>query len=171
MNRQSDKAPYKLFFFQPWAHSGNTRWWLDAFAPVRFRLAGRWWKSAEHFYQGFKFKHQRHHLAKIANARTALQAKILSQPIKHAAHPRFAPLKYELMAYAFYEKFRQNPRHKKWLLHTGLAELIEDNRDDAVWGTGPDGNGQNQIGKALMRARAMLRGKQPLLNKVLLRRF
>lgn len=77
-------------------------------------------------------------------------------------------------------KFTQNEHLKRELLSTGDAELVEvsdqfpitpltrrkeltlggrhqDSDKDAFWGVGPDGKGENQLGKALQRLRTKLR--------------
>jgi ribA/ribD-fused uncharacterized protein len=50
-------------------------------------------------------------------------------------------------------KFRQHSRLADLLASTGYAELIEDSPVDAFWGVGEDGQGRNELGKALMRLR------------------
>lgn len=53
-------------------------------------------------------------------------------------------------------KFSQNPPCRAWLLQTGNAHLVED-RDDPIWGRGPDGHGKNQLGVVLEVVRALVR--------------
>jgi len=76
-------------------------------------------------------------------------------------------------------KFTQHETLKRELLGTGNIELImvrvlhtsesdcsptsdcawppQNSSTDAFWGSGPDGKGRNELGKALMRLRATLR--------------
>lgn len=84
------------------------------------------------------------------------------------------------MDLVLWHKFTQNENLKQELLSTGDAELVEvsdrnsltllskmtsltrggrvqDSDKDAFWGIGPDGKGENQLGKALQRLRAKLR--------------
>ena len=81
------------------------------------------------------------------------------------------------MDVAIWHKFTQHRDLKEELLATGDADLIEvcycclfsphfrnihieiQNSDkDAFWGCGADGKGKNELGKALVRLRAQLRG-------------
>lgn len=56
-------------------------------------------------------------------------------------------------------KFTQNPQLAKMLLETGDAELIEGNTwGDRVWGV-CKGEGENRLGKILMRVRAEIGGE------------
>lgn len=77
------------------------------------------------------------------------------------------------MDLALWHKFTQHQDLKNELLSTGDAELVEvginmysridlltcdqDSDKDAFWGVGPDGNGRNELGKALERLRIQLR--------------
>ncbi|KAG8877161.1 hypothetical protein FRB98_006850 [Tulasnella sp. 332] len=64
----------------------------------------------------------------------------------------------EMMDKAILCKFEQHPELKEELLSTGEAELVENaGPNDAFWGNGPDGQGRNELGKALMRLRKRFR--------------
>jgi hypothetical protein len=54
-------------------------------------------------------------------------------------------------------KFTQHPELTKELMSTGDARLIEASPRDNFWGEGHDGRGRNELGKALMWTRDMLR--------------
>jgi len=62
------------------------------------------------------------------------------------------------MDLAIFHKFSQHRDLKEELLATGDAELIENSDKDPFWGCGSDGRGKNELGKALARLRAQLRG-------------
>jgi predicted NAD-dependent protein-ADP-ribosyltransferase YbiA (DUF1768 family) len=54
--------------------------------------------------------------------------------------------------------FWQNLFKTKILLFsTGDEEIAEDSPTDSFWGLGPDGGGQNNLGKILMQVRQVLR--------------
>jgi len=63
-----------------------------------------------------------------------------------------------MMDLALWHKFTQHESLMKELLSTDDAELIEDSDKDSFWGIGADRRGQNELGKALERLRARLRG-------------
>lgn len=50
-------------------------------------------------------------------------------------------------------KFSQHPDLRITLLGTGTAQIVYDDPSDAFWGSGPDHNGQNQLGKLLVHIR------------------
>ncbi|KAK0190371.1 hypothetical protein F5146DRAFT_551255 [Armillaria mellea] len=56
-----------------------------------------------------------------------------------------------------YHKYGQNPDVRNLLLNTGSAELVYFDPSDSYWSEGPDGQGQNHLGKALMRVRERLK--------------
>lgn len=55
-----------------------------------------------------------------------------------------------------YLKFEQHSDLREQLFETGTAKLVYSNPDDQFWGDGPDGNGDNQLGEAIMRVRELL---------------
>ncbi|KAF9000292.1 hypothetical protein BDQ17DRAFT_1427293 [Cyathus striatus] len=54
-------------------------------------------------------------------------------------------------------KFMQHPELRAILLNTENAILKYSDRNDPFWGEGPDGNGRNELGKALMKIRDRIR--------------
>ena len=59
------------------------------------------------------------------------------------------------------EKFRQHPDLAAMLLATGNELLVERNSwGDRFWGTDVDGEGENMLGKILMRVRDELLNSQ-----------
>ncbi len=57
-------------------------------------------------------------------------------------------------------KFTQHPDLRARLLATGNAELVEHTKNDAYWGDGGDGTGENMLGKILMKVREELQATQ-----------
>lgn len=53
-------------------------------------------------------------------------------------------------------KFSQHTDLMQMLIDTGDAQLVEDSPNDAFWGIGRDGAGQNQLGLLLQEIRAEL---------------
>lgn len=71
--------------------------------------------------------------------------------------PDWEKAKEQIMYEICLAKFQQNPSLKIQLLNTGDAELIEGNDwGDINWGV-CDGQGENRLGKILMRVRNELR--------------
>lgn len=70
----------------------------------------------------------------------------------------FEENKIDIMYKCVYKKFKQNKHLKKILLSTGDRILIENAKYDSFWGIGK-GNGQNNLGKILMRVRTQLENK------------
>ena len=66
-------------------------------------------------------------------------------------------VRYGVMIKALQAKFTQHKDLKDILLSTGAKTLIEDAKNDKVWGVGRDGKGQNLLGKALMQVRDELK--------------
>lgn len=56
-----------------------------------------------------------------------------------------------------YVKFRQHPDLRTMLLGTGNADLEYADAVDDYWGSGLNGQGENQLGKVLTRVREQLR--------------
>ena len=56
-----------------------------------------------------------------------------------------------------YLKFKQHPDLRGQLMNTGTAEIIYSEANDPYWGEGQAGQGTNELGKAIMRARERLR--------------
>jgi predicted NAD-dependent protein-ADP-ribosyltransferase YbiA (DUF1768 family) len=56
-------------------------------------------------------------------------------------------------------KFTQHPDLRSTLLSTGAAQIVYDDPLDPFWGSGPDGNGQNELGKLLTHIRHILRAE------------
>lgn len=72
--------------------------------------------------------------------------------------PDWDEIKVEVMEEGLMAKFTQNPRLRELLLSTGDRELIEDSPRDNFWGNAR--NGQNMLGKLLMKIRTELRVEQ-----------
>jgi predicted NAD-dependent protein-ADP-ribosyltransferase YbiA (DUF1768 family) len=71
--------------------------------------------------------------------------------------PDWEEVKMNVMKKGLYAKFTQNPALLESLLSTGEREIIENSPYDSFWGCGSKGDGQNHLGKLLMRLRSHLR--------------
>lgn len=64
------------------------------------------------------------------------------------------------MEEALYCKVIQNQDLVDLLLNTGVANIIFDDKEDPLWGSGQYNEGSNELGKALMRIRERVRQKE-----------
>ncbi len=67
-------------------------------------------------------------------------------------------VKVDIMYYLVFQKFDNDRNLKKLLLDTGNKHLEELNAwRDVFWGTNVDGEGENHLGKILMKVRSVIR--------------
>lgn len=96
--------------------------------------------------------------ARIAAIKQPGEAKVFGRTVKLCQG--WNQNKFQIMYEIILAKFTQNGGLKEKLLATGTAELIEGNTwKDFTWGV-CDGQGENHLGKILMRVRKELRKKQ-----------
>ncbi len=148
------------------------------FSKHSFVINGQTWQTVEHYFQAQKFPGTPQEEA-IRLAPDPLTA-------KHLGNLRAFPLGWEhdnpggppfgqpegrgfpiradwetvkdsVMRDAVRAKFTQHEDIRAVLLSTGDETLIEAARNDAYWGYGPDGKGQNKLGLTLMDIRDELR--------------
>lgn len=116
------------------------------------------WPTAEHRFQALKSVDPADREA-IRSCRTPTQAKRFG---------RIVPLREDwdkgvrddVMYETVRAKFAQNPECARVLVSTGGARLVEDANNDAYWGCGADGKGENRLGEILMHVRAELIEKE-----------
>lgn len=128
------------------------------FSPDKVVYLGREYPTSEHAFQAQKFLVNRPGLAEHIRTfsdrpRDAFEEARRFQP---EWRPDWHSVKIQKMDEILREKFTQNPRLRQMLVNTGTLKLIEDSPYDPFWGVGRDGNGENQLGLALMRLRAAL---------------
>jgi len=113
--------------------------------------------TAEHLYQAFKFMTTDPALAELIRTQPSARA-ARKEAGYQRAHQRsdWFEVNVEVMDDILHAKFIQHEDLREKLLETGNRELIEDSPDDLFWGIGRDGQGRNELGKALMRLRGRL---------------
>ncbi|EGN91902.1 hypothetical protein SERLA73DRAFT_191872 [Serpula lacrymans var. lacrymans S7.3] len=138
------------------------------FSPDPVEYKGRRYPTSEHLFQALKFMEHRPELAEHIRTCSTRPRVVFDET--HRFNPEVRPdwlkIRVQMMDLAIFHKFTQNTHLKKQLLSTGDAELVEDSPKDSFWGVGPDGKGENQLGKALERLRANLRGPHPFKGPV-----
>lgn len=115
--------------------------------------------TAEHLYQFLKFgvsDGDRAIAAQILRARSPQEAFELAQLHRARRRSHWDRLKESLMERILRAKTQQHRVVRERLLATGQRALIEDNPDDAFWGSGSDGRGLNRLGHIWMRIRSDL---------------
>ncbi|GAQ81151.1 riboflavin biosynthesis protein RibD [Klebsormidium nitens] len=123
------------------------------------------WRSVEHFYQAQKFAG-----VNDANAESAVRGIREARSSEEAARigralERLRPelvrqdwdtAKVEVMYGALCRKFQMHSELSNLLVSTGDLEIVENAPHDFFWGIGRTGQGQNHLGKLLMRVRREL---------------
>jgi ribA/ribD-fused uncharacterized protein len=124
---------------------------LSNFADSPFDYRGLKYPTVEHAFQAFKTLDISEQ-DKIRSARNPSEAKRMGRQIKMRSD--WETFKYPLMEELVREKFKQNNELRMQLLDTGDEELIEGNWwGDVCWGV-CNGEGENNLGKILMKVRA-----------------
>lgn len=129
---------------------------LSNFYRVQVEMDGFLYPSVEHAYQAAK--------TLDVGSRTTIQlatkpgdAKRLGRRVK--LRDDWESIKLDVMLGLLRDKFTY-PVLRSWLLDTGESVLIEDNNwGDRFWGS-VDGEGDNHLGRLLMRVREEIRTEQ-----------
>ena len=122
------------------------------FAYFPIKLDGKMWHTTEHYFQAQKFADQQYQ-EKIRAERSPMIAARLGRDRKQKLRHDWESVKNNVMKKALVTKFTQHEDLKKLLISTGDAKLIEHTVNDAYWGDGGDGKGQNFLGRLLMQVR------------------
>jgi ribA/ribD-fused uncharacterized protein len=114
--------------------------------------------TSEHAYQAAKFEDPEI-IGMIQMATSAHEAKQIAKANKEHTRPNWHQVNLGIMREIVRAKLYQHAYIQKKLLETGDMEIIEDSPYDAFWARGPNGDGQNNLGKIWMELRAELREK------------
>jgi len=126
---------------------------LSNFYPATIEVEETVFPSVEHAYQAMKSKDPEER-ERIRACKTAGDAKRAGQKV--SLRPEWEEIKVQVMKTLLMLKFMDNPDLAERLLATGNAELIEGNHwGDRVWGV-YKGEGQNLLGRLLMKTRDLL---------------
>lgn len=126
------------------------------FYAAPFTIAGRRWRTSEHYFQARKFAGTPRE-EEIRQATSPAVAARMGRSRKHRLRPDWEKVKDAVMREAVLAKFSQNDELRAILLGTGAAVLIEHTERDSYWGDGGDGSGRNRLGEILMSVREELR--------------
>ncbi len=129
------------------------------FSLYPIHLAGRTWKTVEHYYQAHKFVGTPDEpvMECIWTAQTPEEAARLGRESHRQLRPDWEAVKRPLMREAVLTKFLSHPDIQQVLLSTGNEFLVENSPKDYYWGCGADKSGHNYLGKILMSVREEIR--------------
>lgn len=144
-NRETDDT---IYFFTPAFYA------FDNFSPYIVEIWGKRFQTSEHAYQWKKF----------ADAYPTIADAIYTAPSPHAVkkiadeHVADIPLafyavKIEIMEEILRAKANQHEKVRKSLIESGTKVIVENSPTDSFWGIGPDGVGENHLGKLWMKIR------------------
>ena len=126
------------------------------FAAFPIVLGGERWPTSEHYFQAQKFEDEEYR-DKVRAANSPTIAARLGRSRKVKLRHDWESVKVGVMRDAVTAKFTQHDDLRALLLSTGDAKLVEHTENDAYWGDGGDGSGQNMLGRILMQLREELR--------------
>ncbi|KAK6996539.1 DUF1768 domain-containing protein [Favolaschia claudopus] len=159
--RGSPRSPHTptrtriLFYHKTDPHYGFTNFSAH---PVVYD--NKRYPTSEHLFQSFKFQPHRPGLAEHIRTCSERPSVAFSEARRFQPEVRadWKDVNIQMMDLALWYKFTQHESLKQELLATDDAELVEDSDKDPFWGVGADRRGRNELGKALERLRARLRG-------------
>jgi N-glycosidase YbiA len=148
-NIETDEA---IYFFTP-------RFYVfDNFSAYTVDIWGKRFLTSEHAYQWKKYSEDRPDLAEqILLATNPSQVKKIADDNRDAVPVGFHDIKLQIMEEILRAKLNQHEKVRERLLETGDREIIENSPVDSFWGIGPNGNGENQVGKIWMKLRDELK--------------
>ena|SRR3989344_5805739 len=144
-NKETESAVY---FYTPNFYS------LDNFSAHAVRIWDRVFPTAEHAYQWKKFSSSQPDVAqKIFEAVSPNEAKNISIAHKDSQSSTWDEEKVAAMEEIVKAKYEQHADVRKVLGRTGERNIFENSPIDTFWGIGPEGAGQNMLGKLWMKIR------------------
>ncbi len=144
-NKETDDA---IYFYTPVFYA------LDNFSAYVVDIWGNKFLTAEHAYQWKKFENSKPELANdILMAPSPSIAKKISDEHRTHVPIDFHNKKTQIMEEILKAKIRQHEKVRRVLRETGNKKIIENSPIDNFWGAGPDGNGENILGKIWMKIR------------------
>lgn len=127
------------------------------FSKHPISVGGIVYQTTEHYYQAQKMLTPEAHM-RVVNADGPKEAKNVAY--MHDIRDDWEDVKYDVMMCALEYKTIDHPHIEELLMETGDLEIREVSKYDAIWGTGPNGDGQNLLGKAWMQLRDEIRAEQ-----------
>ena len=144
-NKETDDA---IYFYTPVFYA------FDNFSAYIIDIWGKKFQTAEHAYQWKKFENSNSEIADaIFNATSPNEVKKISDAHKDKISPEFYDINIEIMEEILRAKLTQHEKVRRILKESGNKKIVENSPVDSFWGVGPDGNGENVLGKIWMKIR------------------
>ena len=130
---------------------------LNNFSAHTVKIWNKVFPTVEHAFHWKKFENTEPELAaKILKAGSPWSAKKLSRTSENI-RTGWREARVDIMTDIVRAKVVQHEDVKQVLLSTGSKKIVENSPVDDFWGCGKDGNGQNNMGKILMKIREELK--------------
>jgi N-glycosidase YbiA len=147
--------PGAIYFYE----SDKPYFEFTNFARYPIDLDGKVWPTSEHYYQAQKFTQHPALQEQIRKTNAPRDIFNLAQQNKASVDADWQKKSVSVMLKAVRAKFDQHPQLAQLLQNTQTDVLVENaGKNDAFYGAGADGNGQNLLGQILMRVRDELQG-------------
>lgn len=130
--------------------------YLANYSNHGFYKDGIYYKTVEHYYQSKKFDNKEL-IKKIIECDTPKEASTIGRDRKNKRIDNFKDKKLDIMYEGVLEKFRQNSDIRAKLIETRNQEIREMTVKESYWGVGPNMDGENHIGKILMKVREQVK--------------
>lgn len=140
--------------------------YLANYSSYGFTVDGIYYPTVEHYYQASKFTDPSL-IQKILACKSPKEASVIGRDPKNQRIPHFKEIKNQKMEEGIYYKFQQNKDIRCRLLETRNQEIREMSVKESYWGVGPNQDGENVIGKILMKVRSRL--LQEVKNEIISR--
>ena len=137
---------------------------LANYSQHGFFKKGIYYPTAEHYYQSQKFDDVAIR-NRIIKAKTPKEASNIGRDRTLVRKDNFRDVKNFVMYEGVLEKFRQNFDIRDKLIETRNEEIREMTVKESYWGVGPNFDGENHMGKILMKVRKQI--KEEILDQIL----
>ncbi|GJE95736.1 NADAR family protein [Phanerochaete sordida] len=131
-------------------------------SPHAITYRGKFYSTAEHLYHAWKFfDTESPELADhIRYQPTAAAAASVAVSLQSKQRGDWLGIRLAVMETILEAKFTQHSALRALLLSTQDRQLIYNWAGHPIWGVGPDGKGQNELGQTLMRLRQRFRAPE-----------
>lgn len=147
-NYSTDNAVY---FYTPKYYA------FDNFSAFAIELWGHVFPTAEHAYQWKKFNVSNSSvISEIIAARSARDTKVIADVHSTEVSVEWNTVKLTFMEVILRAKLDQHQKVRELLMQTKGKNIFENSPTDAYWGVGPEGDGENHLGKLWMKLRSEL---------------